>query len=349
MFGIFRFLLASMVAISHLTSGYYLFSYYGFYAVFGFYCVSGYLMTSVLQKVYGYDSKGSANFWINRLLRIFPSYYVVALTAFLIISIFPRDAVLYTPAYKISSQIIDVLGNVLLFPFEFYQPKFRLIPPSWSIGVELLAYFLLWLFISRSKYRAIATFILSLGYVGYAYWAALTWSDRYFPLSAALLPFSIGAMIYYFLPEIKNFFYKLPRWMILLSILLLLTHLIVAEKIPWYPLGAGFYVNLILMAFVVAQLAVLESGNDLVKRVDAFLGNLSYPLFLTHSLVGFVVSLIFTPHLQYGLSLLAFSYPLTIIASILISKYIDEPIQIFRVRRRNRNLARNAPPEFIKS
>jgi peptidoglycan/LPS O-acetylase OafA/YrhL len=150
-------------------------------------------------------------------------------------------------------------------------------------------------------------------------------------------------MIYYFLPQIKNFFAKLPGWMILLSVLMLLTHLILAKEIPAYPLGAGFYVNLALMAFVIAQLATLESDNDLIKRIDTFLGNLSYPLFLTHSLAGFVVSLMFIPHLQYGLPLLKFGYPVAVLVSILISKYIDEPIQVFRVRRRNRNTARTMP------
>jgi len=337
MFGSFRFLLATIVVVFHLAPVSllkYIGAYYGFYAVFGFYCVSGYLMTAVLQKTYGYDLKGSVNFLINRILRIFPSYYAVAVLAYVVISAFPQEAA-RVPAYRVSLQLADVLGNLLLFPFEFYKSKFRLIPPSWSIGVEILAYFLLWLFISRGKHQSLVSFIASLGYVAYTYIAGLSWGDRYFPLSAALLPFSIGAMMSHYLPEIKTVLIKLPRWFVLFSLFALMAHLVLAVNIGNYPRGAGLYVNLALMAFVIAQLAIYENDDDFIKKADVFLGNLSYPLFLSHTLVGFVVSLEFASR-WHGLSSLIIGYPVAVIVSIFINKYVDAPVQTWRNKFRSR-------------
>jgi peptidoglycan/LPS O-acetylase OafA/YrhL len=255
----------------------------------------------------------------------------VAAATFIVIGVFSDQAALYAPVYKISLHALDILGNTLLFPFEFYQSKFRLIPPAWSLGVEILAYFLLWLFISRGKRQSIITLAISLVYVAYTFIAGLKGVDRYFPLYAALLPFSVGALIYHYLTEIKNALVKLPRYATPFSILALLAHLVLAGKISKYPLGAGLYVNLALMAFIIAQLAVVQNAAGFIKKMDIFLGNLSYPVFLTHSLAGFITSLIFPSYAQFDFPIvLMIGYPLAIVLSIFIGKYIDEPINVWR-------------------
>jgi peptidoglycan/LPS O-acetylase OafA/YrhL len=82
MLGSFRLLLALLVVMAHLAEGTTFVSHMGVFAVFGFYVISGYLMTLVLHEVYHFDF---SSFWANRFLRLFPTYYLVALASLLVV------------------------------------------------------------------------------------------------------------------------------------------------------------------------------------------------------------------------------------------------------------------------
>ena len=72
--GSWRFLLAGFVVASHLWRD--MLQGYAAYAVWAFFVLSGYLMTHVLQTRYGFTVRGVGVYAYNRLLRIFPGYYV---------------------------------------------------------------------------------------------------------------------------------------------------------------------------------------------------------------------------------------------------------------------------------
>jgi len=76
-FGAWRFLLAVLVAVSHLWGG--MIHGPAAYAVWGFFVLSGYLMTLVLGHKYGTDAAGIRAYAANRVLRIYPSYVVAVL------------------------------------------------------------------------------------------------------------------------------------------------------------------------------------------------------------------------------------------------------------------------------
>ena len=95
MFGIYRYGLAFCVAISHLWGG--MIAGPAAYAVWGFYCLSGYLMTLILNEKYGFSKRGLTNFAVNRLLRIYPAYYVVCAGMFLLFWFIPDTAARFLP------------------------------------------------------------------------------------------------------------------------------------------------------------------------------------------------------------------------------------------------------------
>ncbi|MDY0313038.1 MAG: hypothetical protein RBR20_13065, partial [Desulfobacterales bacterium] len=80
MFGTYRLILAVLVALSHIgiTIGH---LNPGVIAVVGFYLISGYVMTGLLRTHYDRIDK-VGHFYLDRFLRLFPHYAVVAALTF---------------------------------------------------------------------------------------------------------------------------------------------------------------------------------------------------------------------------------------------------------------------------
>ncbi len=335
MFGTFRFCLASLVMIGHL-SGFPPFSYFGMYAVFGFYVVSGYVMTAILRTTYGFSAKGSVRFWANRLLRLFPAYYCVALLSLGLILAFPGPAGRFHDLFVTRFRALDLLGNLFLFPYPFYHQRFRLVPPSWSLGVELSCYVLLWLFTARGVACSAVSFGLACGYAAYTAVAGLEWSARYYPVRAAILPFSIGSLLFFYHVPIQRALAGRLGLAIAATAAALFINLGVAFIPPRYAHAAGFYVNLGLMTCLVAELASIDHVTEAARRVDGMLGKLSYPVFLVHWLVAFAITLFWGFHRRRSLALLAVSYPMVIGCALLLVRCLDDPVQRLRTSIRGR-------------
>ncbi|WP_395602442.1 acyltransferase family protein [Pseudomonas sp. A1230] len=343
MFGTLRFILAIFVVVAHLTETVKSVSHLGVFAVFGFYIVSGYLMTAVLNKTYKFDFK---SFALNRFLRLFPVYYLVVFVTLIAFYLLPNAEAFHVVWYA-RDRLQDIAGNIAIFPFEFYDAYFRIVPPAWSVAVELVCYFLLWLFIARSKRTA----LISVGSAATYHVASLAlgqeWSARYFPFYAAILPFSIGACIYYFNDKISSFPTSVIRQFFFTSTTLWIINLIVSGQVS----GLGgehfnlfFYTNLLLLVFMVAPLTTSAFDGQL-KRSGKILGDLAYPVFLTHWVVAFIISSLFLDGQHRGWSLFAASVLPVILISYAISRTADNLVEPMRDSVRNRIL-RNSPKTF---
>lgn len=144
------------VAFAHLAAipGY---LHTGVYAVFGFYVLSGYLITNVLHGAYR-DRPGA--FLLNRLLKIFPAYYAVVIATIPIIIFLPVGS--FHQAWAVIPSPYDVIANILVFPLAWSTMEdFRVVPPAWSIGVELVGYTLIFAFIGRRWWIAVLAFFFS--------------------------------------------------------------------------------------------------------------------------------------------------------------------------------------------
>jgi len=83
-------------------------------------------------------------FYYERLLRILPNYFFVALLTLAFIAI--------TGFGKPKLTFLSLFNNALVIPLNYYmyfdnsiltEPKWWLIPPAWSLGAELQAYLVL--------------------------------------------------------------------------------------------------------------------------------------------------------------------------------------------------------------
>lgn len=270
--GTFRFLLACLVVIAHLTGPAPGTGHLGTSAVFAFYVVSGFLITRVLNDVYAF--RGSA-FWANRWLRLFPAYYLVTGLTLPLILLFPDEAARYHRAWIFANEAMDYVNHVTLVPLAINHGPLRIVPPSWSVAVEVINYGVLWAFTARSVRNAL--FILALG-AAYHLIALIYGLDFYYAFYAALLPFACGALVHFVAPCVSRYG--------IASVFLLGLHLVLTPIVTQEP-RLILYVSMALSIVVVASVSRATPG-----RTDKFLGDLSYPIFLTHWLVGFCIVLV---------------------------------------------------------
>lgn len=336
MLGVLRFVFSLMVIVAHLGDGVPFVSHLGVFAVFGFYLVSGYLMTLVLNGPY----RGrSLAFWKNRILRIYPAYYLVAVATLVFILVFP-EAQAFHGAWLPKSRAQDWLGNLAIVPFEFGDKAFRLVPPSWSLAVELIAYFLIWLALARHRMIAYTVFAISVYWHLTAMLNGVPWYGRYMPFYAALLPFSLGASLYY----LRDWFQVLTKpavarrgaW--LFALLALSNAVLCGHR---GGLGAAeidvyFYANLALL-FPLLACCVNTRIDSFARVFDKRLGDLAYPMFLVHWLVGGGISQVFyAGTVTRGWSILIMSLPLIVLTSLMINRVLDGVIEPMRSAIRSR-------------
>src|ERR1051326_1268967 len=133
MFGALRFLLAYLVVLSHLVGRGYL-AHFGFYAVRGFFVLSGFVITAALNEVYGFDA---GRFWANRLLRLLPPYYLVCLVTLAVLAFVPADAGQFLSSWRADPRQNDMLMNLSVLPMQFNDAQLRIVPPYWSVAIEI--------------------------------------------------------------------------------------------------------------------------------------------------------------------------------------------------------------------
>lgn len=141
MFGSWRFILAMLVVVGHLWG----FWFAASHAVFSFYVLSGFLMTLVLNEKYGFSRSGFGKFWVSRLSRLLPTYWVGCLISVCLIlllsvevtSAFSSKLTFPKTAYEIfaNSTMVGILfpnRSVGFIPNQFPT----LVPAAWALSIE---------------------------------------------------------------------------------------------------------------------------------------------------------------------------------------------------------------------
>jgi peptidoglycan/LPS O-acetylase OafA/YrhL len=337
MFGAYRTFLALMVVALHLGGV----PKVGAYAVFGFYCLSGYLMTLIMHTTYGYSVNGIGKYALNRFLRIYPIYWVSILLSVVLIFYLGNE---YTSAYHraiyFPGDLTELLKNLLLF-FPFREGP-RLTPSAWALTVEIFYYIIIGIGASKKKSITLIWFFLSVVYHLFAVIFQVGWEYRYFTIFAASLPFSTGAIIFHYREEITRLVGRatgkahsnLPY----IFLLLILFNWYLGDKLGHLE-GLFFYSNFVLCSTMVAILHSRNSLPFMSRKIDKWLGDFSYPIYLIHYQVGIIVILLFS---TFGveierpeLTLLFVSVPLILILSWLITVTIERPLEIIRSKVKN--------------
>ena len=320
--GILRFLLAFAVFNAHagLPIGFGIVA--GSTAVHCFFVISGFYMAMVLREKYVLGSTGYFDFVSSRFLRLVPSYLVVVgVTIALAIcaaatglrSLPPLDATqhLVRSGAGFSVHLLNAMSQITLLGQDFYYflkwspasglgftPSFLgaggvhnllVVPPAWSLSVEIYFYLLApWLVRARvpvilalitASFACRGILAWSLG------WQGDPWSYRFFPSELAF--FLTGALAYRINAHIGM--RKFP-WTLFL--LLLGSALGLAETLAMWEPGMPLqrWIRVPLFAFLAAGTPQLFAFTK-DWRFDRAIGELSYPLYVSHFLVIWVVGL----------------------------------------------------------
>ena len=334
MFGSFRIILALLVVIGHLHGPHPL----GNYAVFGFYVLSGYLMTYIMNETYGFHLRGRVKFVLNRFLRIFPSYWVAALISICLLFIFGVKITEFHGAIQLPDDYVSWARNIfLIFSFNSYP---RLSPATWALTVELFFYAAICIGVSRTKRVSLIWVFGSIFYTFYLCFSGADWGDRYFPILAASLPFSLGSLLFHYNKELDDwpFLRKITTPIILLLLICMNFCVNYLVSIKWLAsslFGLGFYLNLVLIMLMIAALARVQVASRL-KSLDTMMGKFSYPIYLTHWQAGALIYVLSGTRLKAsffslgGLLFLVLAMLTSILFSYVIIKFIDDPIELKR-------------------
>lgn len=204
--------------------------------------------------------------------------------------------------------------------------NFLLIPQCWTVGLELTFYAVAPFVVRRRTVELLLLcgilltvrhlFILNLGF------DMDPWTYRFFPFELVLFIFGVLAFRFWQMLKKSNSQNREIQGFVLLAVIVCLFSWQYVPTSPSFGAIPPFY---FIFAFSIPVLFDLTKTS----KVDRYIGELSYPIYLTHNLVGQAV-VVFTGKNQ-------FSYPIstlciTLLFSILLAA-LQAPIDDWRHRR----------------
>lgn len=338
--GILRFILAVNVVIYHLLD----IASIGQFAVYTFFILSGFLMTTIMNDNYGYTMVGFKNYALNRFLRLYPLYWVLLLLISLSIwATSNQFANNYHYELGLPDSFISFLSNISLVYLSFnpITDTPRIAPASWALSIEIFYYLLIGLGISKNKTRTNIWFVFSVS-------TLLFWNiyNKNLGLSygnflTASLPFSMGALIYFYKDNINNKIRAYIKQPVFSMSLLFALNIISAGAVKfffpeqWWKFDLiGAYLNLFL-SFLLITLLFFQLPTIKMKKTNQVLGDLSYPIYLLHwGMASFIGWLVYSSPVKglssHGLIVFILSLFLTIILSFTVNKLVNNPIEKVR-------------------
>jgi peptidoglycan/LPS O-acetylase OafA/YrhL len=350
--GLIRLLLAIAVIINHSGPIFGFTLLRGNIAVQSFYLISGFYMAMVLETKYFKLKKPYKLFLFNRILRIFPLYWTILLLSLSIclISYFTASKELYLHEYikhapnlgltswfyLISSQIVLFGQDLIMFLgvntgtgqlyftsyLYFTDPvlfHFMLVPPAWTLGLELsfylLAPFLLrlknvWLILIILLSLIIRVYALQTGYFRdpYIYW--------FFPMELGM--FLSGSIVYRLSRKIPESWLRHSGKLLILVLLLTASFSIL-----------DVHLLIKTISFFALICLFLPFGFHLSQKskLDQLAGDLSYPAYLSNHLIITAIIPLFPFSEKYS-SIVAIS--ITLLFSWFLLQFITKPIDNYR-------------------
>jgi peptidoglycan/LPS O-acetylase OafA/YrhL len=362
--GFFRLLLALSVTTGHMGK-----SILGFHqlrpdiAVQCFYIISGFYMALILNEKYNRPHDYLV-FIRQRFLRIYPTYAIIVVIIMLVEAVIRNGSELscwsgwlkYGPHLGIFAGAYLALVNLTilgqdsllflavnthgdLYTTAHFQKEavpcyiFLLCRPSWSLGVELLFYIVAPFLVRQKIALQIGVVLASLAVrIGLAVFLGLgddPWSYRFFPSELSFfMAGSVGYQAYRVYGQQLARFITGKIWLVWLFWL----SVFVYSRIPGNEDVRGDCF-LIITAVMVPVLFAAYKNN----ARDRALGELSYPLYLLHFLIIYLLAPIYHNPFYTLLCLL-----LVLLCAYLFYHFVESPLENYRAALLRRERQREA-------
>ena len=302
-----------------------------------FFVLSGFLITYLLLEE---ESKTGTiiirNFYVRRILRIWPLYFLIVILALLIL---PNIPMFVLPDYDRTEVYSRLAGKIFLYLFflpNLVSPLFGIVPYAsltWSIGTEE-QFYLTWPVLLRSikKYRLLLMFLIVFGYL---FIARALYSSRtdFLPLKYELTAFwstfnidcmAIGgffAMLLHAKNPILRFFQNKYLFYFALGLTSILLYrgvyfpVLMVNHIKFEYLYKEFYAvwfGILILNFA-SNPQILIS---LETKILHYLGKISYGLYMYHPLC---IVLVLNTALFFKQTSDFILYPLSLLTVILVA------------------------------
>lgn len=274
------------------------FLYLGTHAVTFFFVLSGFLITYLLIKEKEKDDNISIkNFYLKRIFRIWPVYYLLFICGFFILPMISHSNLLLPALVPKEDYLNSFFFNFILLP-NFSKVSNPVAFQSWSIGVEEQFYIFWPLLLSRIKSLKNLAIVMVILIIGVYVLRASIYLNN---LSIVNWPFLKEINLFFGESRFDNmaiggllaiFYYKKPNYKLkLLPKLLIYLAVFFFLMKTW---SIGFGLDNILSAFTFAGLIyiVINFRNPILleNTILRYLGKISYGLYMYH-VIGIVVSL----------------------------------------------------------
>jgi peptidoglycan/LPS O-acetylase OafA/YrhL len=356
--GLIRFLLAISVLIAHSHPIFGLKLLGGDRAVQAFYIISGFYMAFILNEKY-IGKNGSYKLFItNRLLRLYPVYWIVLVLSIMVAAatffhtngadfgkLQPYSAyatsmdpislafLVFTNLFMVFQDTIMFLGLDVTTGHLFMTSNFRLtdpplysfllVPQAWTIGLEIVFYLIV-PYLARKKWWVIGILMaISILLRILLYQNGLKndpWNYRFFPTELAF--FLLGVLSYFFYTKIRTkdtkriYLYTVFGLIVCLSLLFDLISL-----------HGKSYLYLVLFSVCIPFIFKLSKK----WTFDRYLGELSYPIYISHLLVQTVLIQLDCEDFGIGKGLTLAAA--TVVFSILLNELVMKRLELVRQAR----------------
>ncbi|MFC0243711.1 acyltransferase family protein [Rhodopseudomonas telluris] len=325
-------------------------------AVQSFYIISGFYMALILTEGY----RNLADFYFNRFLRLFPTYWgVLAISmigaaaagrpTFVTEVLFAHNDVLGwdSKLLMLCANLVIFGSNAMMFLFpsadglaftaDFQAHGYRTlwslhqIPQAWTLPIEMMFYAIApFLVKSWRRLLLVAGASIALRLAIYSYVSAGDpWTYRFFPTELAF--FCAGSLAFHAYRLLSG--RPWTREAGLIAFVTVIIYVLNFERVPGLlpdtPLIEGR-----LLQFYLAILASLPFVFEFSRssRADRWIGELSYPVYLVHYAVILAVSAVQPAHgaIYYVLAI-------SLLLSVAINALIYDPIETHFKRRARRD------------
>jgi len=273
-------------------------------------------MSLVLHKKYFGKPHEYLLFIKNRFLRIYPGYWLILLFT-VVLSMFRHELSFASDPKSLASTAnnLFIITNITYFLPNASYTAHLLNGPSWSLGIEFLFY-LIAPFVIKNKKILLGVFVGSL------LLNRIFIDTKFFQVFYLFFLGCFSYLLYVHRKQVKLPKFLKKRWGVIILITVTLAFVILL--VPFFPTK----INLIQKIYYVLLMLIIPFvfSFSAKSRFDKLLGDLSYPMYVSHA---FVIQLLLTKptHSSTQIVLTILS---VFILSFLLYRFVDLPIQKYK-------------------
>jgi peptidoglycan/LPS O-acetylase OafA/YrhL len=306
-----------------------------------FFIISGFVIFMSLNKI-----TRSTDFIINRVSRLYPTYWTCVTFTFIILIING----LYNSGLAIHVPWWTYFANMTMFQYYLRAPD--LDGPYWTMITEMLFYIGI-LFLFHFKWLK---YLNKIGLCLSVVTAAVVYTGHFIPIVKSIpvlefIPLFFAGTIFYKIYTIKA--NHLADYLILAVCFVCQVLLFyVAGRSKWF-INQTQYIMMLGIFFTIFILFVNHQLQFIVNRVTLFLGKISFALYLIHQniSINYIIPYCIEKwHMKFWIAALCIALPVVLLLATFITFYIEAPFGKMMKAKLRRKFAYHAPaPPIVQA